>query len=494
MGIFKRSIVSITQRLWKSLILLLVVFSLGNVIAAAVTVRDSTENVEKSMKERLGSYVSVDMNEEYFMNNQDVDMDEFRLPKALADKIGESPRVRDFTYSMMNSAGSDDLKKYESKDTNMQMMPMGGDDVGSRFDFTLIGDKNGTPNDAQSEKIKLVDGRFPNEEDNTNNPYVLTISEEVAKANDLKIGDKINLTTGVMDMGDNDSGMMMTSEMKFLDDITHEYEIIGIFKNSEKKAGNQMEEMMQEFAKNNMYTTLNAVSELDLEGAKIQAKHYDKEVEEYTASVTPTYILNSVDDLDAFVEEFSDLLPKAYKFNTSKDSFQSVASSITNMNNLANNVYYFGIVIAVVILALIIILFLRERKTEFGIYQALGESRLKTMSQIGLEVIIITLIGVSLALFSGNVIADKVSTQMIETQLMADEETQNNGMVSAVSIGGNEVNMPKISKEEVIESYKVEMTSEYVATFYVVMLSAASLATLASMVYILRLKPREILL
>lgn len=492
MGIIKRSIVSITQRLWKSLILLLVVFSLGNVIAAAVTVRDSTENVEKSMKERLGSYVSVDIDEGY-LSTPDPDVKEFRFFKDDADKIGDDPRVRDYTYSIMNSMGHDNLEKYESK-TGTQMNSFGAGDT-KYYDFTLIGNKNGTPNDALNEKIKISEGRFPNDEDNSNNPYVLAISEEVAELNNLKVGDKVPMTFAIPDMGEPDNGVMMMGEMKLLDQFDQEFEIVGIFKTTDKEPANQMEQMMQEFAKNNMYTTINASAELDMKSAKAQADHYEVSVEEYLRSVTPTYILNSVDDLEGFVADNKGVLPKAYKFNSSQDSFESVASSITNMNNLANNVYYFGIAISIIILSLIIILFLRERKTEFGIYQALGESRIKTMMQIGLEVIIISVVGVSLALFSGNIIAEKVSTQMIETQLLADEnQAQGNGMGMVVSIGGNDINMPKISAEEVMESYQVEMTSEYVISFYAVMLGSATIATLASMIYILRLKPREILL
>lgn len=493
MGVIKRSIVSITQRVWKSLILLFVVFILGNVIAASVTVRDATKNVEVSMKERLGAYVSLDMNEEYFMQ-ESPDMSEFNFSRALADKIGKDERVRDFSYSLQHSVGSDDLQKHEEDMEGEQFM-MFTEEHSNLFDFNLLSDKNGTPNDAKSEKIKIKEGRFPTAQDSTENPYVVTVSKEVAEKNNLKIGDMINLKSGVMDMGDASSGSISMGTVEILETFEQQYEIIGVFETKDVKTDNPMDKLSNQFLKNTMYTSLEASSVLDDQHASTQVKHNKGNKEDYTASVSPTYILNSVDDLELFVKDYEAELPKAYLFSSSQDTFNSVASSITNMNNLSSNVYYFGIVISIVILTLIIVLFLRERKTEFGIYQALGESKAKTMIQIGLEVMIITVVGVSLALFTGSKIAEKVSTQMIETQLLADEQNDNGfGMATAISIGGNEVSMPKLSKAEVMESYTVEVTQQYIIAFYTVMLSASLIATLLSTGYILRLKPREILL
>ncbi len=493
MGVIKRSLLSITQRFGKSLILLLVIFLLGNVIAAAVTVKDATGNVEQSMKERLGAYVSVDMNEEYMMQGNP-DPKEFTFSKTLADQLGESPYVREYTYSAQNSVEVKGMKKYESDNRSFQVAGVGGA-MGNYFDFGLVANKGEEPNDVKNEKVSIVEGRFPKKEDETKNPYVITISEEVAELNDLKVGDKVELAIGVIDRGNPNEGFSQMNEMKILDEVVQEYEIIGIFKPKDVDTGNQMDEIINEFSKNNLYTSLTALEELDRKAADIQVKENGGSVDDYLTNISPTFILNSVDDLDAFVEEFSSLLPKGYKFNTSKDSFQSIASSITNMNNLSTNIYYFGIIVSIVILSLIIVIFLRERKAEFGIYQALGEPRIKTMFQIGFEMIFITVVAVSLAVFSGNAIAKTVSTQMIETQLLADEESQQNGMMgAAISIGGNDVEMPKITKEEVIESYQVKMDTEYIIQFYGVMVGASTVATLISMIYILRLKPREILL
>ena len=63
-----------------------------------------------------------------------------------------------------------------------------------------------------------------------------------------------------------------------------------------------------------------------------------------------------------------------------------------------------------------------------------------------------------------------------------------------MSIGGSENQLTDITEEEIAKNFKVEISQEYVVVFYSIMLGTTLAATMVSSIYILRLKPREILL
>lgn len=60
MNYWKRAKNSIFRTKGKSVILFAVIFVLGNVIAGAIAIQQSTGNVEKKMKQQLGATVSAE--------------------------------------------------------------------------------------------------------------------------------------------------------------------------------------------------------------------------------------------------------------------------------------------------------------------------------------------------------------------------------------------------------------------------------------------------
>ena len=67
-------------------------------------------------------------------------------------------------------------------------------------------------------------------------------------------------------------------------------------------------------------------------------------------------------------------------------------------------------VAGVVILTLIIMLSIRERKYEIGVLLSLGESRMKVISQFFVEIFICMIFALGIAAASGNVVGNAVGT------------------------------------------------------------------------------------
>ena len=61
MNFIKRGFLGITRKKGKSLILLAVIFILGNLISGAISIQQATDNVEKNIKEKLGATATFEM-------------------------------------------------------------------------------------------------------------------------------------------------------------------------------------------------------------------------------------------------------------------------------------------------------------------------------------------------------------------------------------------------------------------------------------------------
>ncbi|NLC34162.1 MAG: FtsX-like permease family protein, partial [Erysipelothrix sp.] len=140
----------------------------------------------------------------------------------------------------------------------------------------------------------------------------------------------------------------------------------------------------------------------------------------------------------------------------------------------------------ILILSLVIVLFLRDRKHELGIYLSLGDKRTKVVSQILMEVMMIALLGFTLSIFSGNLIAKGLSNSLVSE----DRFNTDDGMMF---YGGyyfeNEVN-----PEDVMNAYSVNLDLPYILGFYSIGLIVVALSTIVPTVYITRLNPKKIMM
>lgn len=83
------------------------------------------------------------------------------------------------------------------------------------------------------------------------------------------------------------------------------------------------------------------------------------------------------------------------------------------MSQISGYVVLLAIGATLLIISLVVILFLRDRKHELGIYLSLGETRAKVMQQILIELLLISLIAMCLSLITGNFLGKMVSESLI---------------------------------------------------------------------------------
>jgi len=160
------------------------------------------------------------------------------------------------------------------------------------------------------------------------------------------------------------------------------------------------------------------------------------------------------------------------------------------MGNIAKTILIGSIIATIVILTLVIVLFLRDRKQEFGIYLALGESKLKLLGQIVVEIMCVAFVAISLSLFTGNVIAKSLSSNMLQQQLEKNT-TENYGYYMSYS---NYSYLGDVSNEDVLAAYDIQLGINYIIMIYAIGLSTTLVSTVVPMIYTTRLKPKKILM
>lgn len=200
MNFWQRALKSITRRKGKSFILFLVLFILGNVIAGAVAIQQSTANVERETKRKMGNVATVEMDWEGFdKDHADVSEEErsqedfYPKPPALDvyKQIGQLSYVKQYDYQMMGSLETKELKAYVPEDGSIQM--------GGQY-FTLKGGNLTQPIDMQEGLIRLDEGEGLTEKDLNELTNAVLISKEVAELNNLSVGDQLvwDIRTDIM--------------------------------------------------------------------------------------------------------------------------------------------------------------------------------------------------------------------------------------------------------------------------------------------------------
>lgn len=473
MNFFKRAVLSTIRKKGKSLILLIVIFILGNLMAGSIAVRQATLNVEASIKNRLGAEAIVTYDWE---NPIFEDMGEnTKLPtldQKTIDKIGEMKEVKYYEYNLESALNSTEYKSYCGPDC-----VSGGNASNGGEYFSLYGVQYPNLIDISENKISLAEGRvFTNEEIEQGTPVTL-VSTIFAEMNNIHVGDSITMTSNIFSM---DSDAIAASK-------SFTFEVIGLFDASPTIDKNENgDPYIGYMLTQRLYLPNKAISTINDWNYAQQKEIYGLE-ENYADAVFPHYYLKDAKDLEGFKAEILKLLPEGFTVTISSDSYDSVAGPISFISWLSTGILYISIAATVMILGLVVILFLRDRRHEFGIYLSIGVKKWKIVIQVMLEVLMVGFIALTLSLFSGKELAGSVSQTMIDKQVI--NANNGGGIYYDSYLPGESVN-----QNEVLEAYEIKLDSGYILMLYVIGLGTLLVSSIAPTIYVVRLKPKKVLM
>lgn len=487
MNFIKRGFVGIMRRKGKSLILLAVLFILGNLIAGAISIQQATNNVEYNIRERLGATIVIErdyqtieaLSDEEMVNleSEDISVESIR-------QVGELPYVKYYDYYTHFGLGSKSLKYYFGQDVDQAAAEE------TKIDFGMKGINYPNVLDFENGDGNLIDGRVFSQDEIDNGSPVTLISEKLAEINNLHVGDTIVLNNDVYSYDLDTYEEELFSSRDLVLEVIGIFEIVAVKDDIEFDFGQGTINWEDTLVQNTIYVPNQVIfNEMDFDWEETK-----KAIPEFADTMTENpqigsyrtmYVLESHEYIDAFKQEADPLLPPYYHVVSSGDHYDTISGPVESMSTLSRYVFMAAIFATILIAGLVVLLFLRDRKHELGIYLSLGEKRGRVIGQILIEVMVVAFVGVTLSLFSGNFIASQVSQTLIKTDETADFEQVdyiNKDLTSDLTV------------DDVIGLYEVKLNTNYILVFYSVGLATILISTLLPLIYIVRLNPKQILM
>ena len=337
--------------------------------------------------------------------------------------------------------------------------------------------------------------------------YDCIITEELATYNSLSVGDSITLVNPKSE------------------DEPYTLNVVGIYTSSSSNEFSMSMFSASQDPANAIYMSAEALSLILDESEKVSVtvtnEETDKEYETaLTENISATYIFSNVESYNRFEGEARELgLDEAYTISSSDVS--AFETSLTPLNTLSDMAGWFLIVIlaiGAIILIVLNIFNVRERKYEIGVLCAMGMKKYKVALQFICEILVVTMIAVLVGAGIGAVSAVPVTNALLENQVESQNSKQadleegfgreGNFGPGDGGFGGFGGNMPERPQEdfdlkgskvlfENANNYITEIDSAMNLTVVLQMLGVGLLLTLAasmvSVLFVMRYDPLKIL-
>ena len=489
MNFLKRAFWSMKAKKGKTLLQLVIFTVICVFVLSGLTIQSAAKASSELARQELGGSVTLQVDREAAMEKQQSEQSESDGPPQFtstpislddAESIAALDHVKSYNYSVSASANAEDFDIIESStstddssDTETEQAPGGDQGRGGMVQADLTVNGTLTSDEAESfsdGEAEIVDGRGIEESDAGSN--VAVIEQTLAEENDLEVGDTINISSASDE------------------DTTQELEIVGIYETSSAGSDQAMN-----FSFLNPYNTIYVpyTAANTLKG------------EDYTDTVeSVTYQMDDAENIDAFIAaaEKTDVDFDVYQLDANDDLYQQMVGPIENVASFAKNIVYLVTIAGAIILALIVMLSIRERKYEMGVLMAIGEKKWKLAGQFITEIVVIAIVAVGLSSIFGNPIANVLGNQLLDQQTTASAETTTTSMQQGPGGGGGPmggggpgqaVSDAFSQPSEAISSLNINVTWENILILGGIGLAVAIIAALIPSISILRLQPKNIL-
>jgi len=497
MNFLKRAFISVKRNLGKSITLFLMLFSLSSLMAGGLLVRDAIITTGDVLRAQLPAVTTVGTD---WISGRRVD-------PALIQQIGELPYVRMFDYSLIHRFSSRELEMVQLEGTDTEIGGMYPMPIVGFQNFLIKGVHRAELLDIEAGVINLVAGRTFTETEIAQGGAVI-VSEDLMAYNQLNLGDWLTLDAFVFDW--EALGFSFKESFELMEDYIFAHkmfkvEIIGIFTvNSEMLIEiaeeinvNTMEVLMNRIYAPNVMVTEGYRFQIYAERELGQSEWYLHGEADNHMRMDPIYVLYDPRDLESFNESANAILPSGWEMMDLRSSYADVASSMEMIDTIADQIVIGATIAVLLIVTLLIALFLRERRHEIGIYLALGEKRIRIVIQIILEVLVVAVFSMTLALFVGHRFSDYASRVIMQNEMLNLESVD---AVWAPPFAVNQdfhlftLNVGNVTIDEFLEQYNVSLTAISVIFFYSIGITVVLLSTILPIGYVVKLKPKKVLM
>lgn len=218
-----------------------------------------------------------------------------------------------------------------------------------------------------------------------------------------------------------------------------------------------------------------------------------------------TYTLSDPAKMTSFVKQAEKLIDTdTYSLQTNDQMYQQMLQPLNNVKSFAKNIVLLVGIAGAVILTLIVMLSIKDRRYEMGVLLSLGESRVKLIGQFFVEILICLVFALGIAGVSGNLVGNALGNQLISQQTTSaqNQQTNNqlggapdkaqNGQTPPARPNSNRQNPFVASKE--VKNLKITVQPQQFARLTAIAIGIVLVAICFASIGIFRLNPKSILI
>lgn len=305
--------------------------------------------------------------------------------------------------------------------------------MGTQGDFTLVGySGDNAMTDFVSGSCSVSEGAVF---DTASSERECIISEELATYNSLTLGSVITL----VNPNNSDEAFDFAVVGIYSGESAATDGFVGGFSTSTDSANKIM----------TSYTALKNVCDTSAEGAEevTDEKTGMSSSTAVAGTLSYTYVFSDVEAYEAFAEQAAALgLSEDYTVTSSDVS--EFENSLVPLENLSRTAMYFLVVVFIigaVVLTVINIFNIRERKYEIGVLTAIGMKKQRVAAQLVTELFVVTLAAIAIGTGVGAACSVSVTNALLSAQITSNEKAQENvtsGFGRETDIGGGMMGMP----------------------------------------------------
>ena len=528
MNFLKRAYLAVKRRKARTCIMLVILTAISTLVFTGLAVQNATKEASVLARQKLGSTITLTFDSQKAMESQmNSDEEQSRkimkqidyeaVTEEMAEEIAKNTHIYDYNYivnttafaegfepitdsegEQMREAESEMKNKIDDFNSSVEspsgrgnmFFGMGKIDIANivMADISIVGvSASELDENFDVGKYSIVEGEHISPMSSENS---ILIEQTLAEANEITIGDKITIKA--------------TSNGENI-----ELEVVGIYNAGEIEQGSMFSGMNASLEYNKIYMRYDKAVQIK------QVAISEKENSDSQAMVRGA--TNSSDGIDSVIfyvddpENIEQVVEYAedtevdlskYKLSANDEEYGSMIKPIENVASFSKILVIIVICAGIMIIALILMLWIKERTYETGVLLSLGESKLKVVLQYISEVFIISIVGFTLSVVMGSFVSQKVGDVLLaqEIEAIQSETTQmpmdfENVNISKQPVGGKSFNRETnmMVESEVIDEIDVNVSITVILQVFGLGLLLVIISTAVPVVYVFRYNPKQIL-
>lgn len=427
MNFMKRALLAVTRRKGKSFIMFVIFAAIANLVLAGLAIQHATDYVSVLARQKLGGQLTLRFDTQKALQQGQANIQSGQRPsiqrlpvteemvKMVAGQkhitgynaiVNTNGLAQGFTAVDTSSSDSSDSSdnsgsSAQQNDTvdNNRFVGRGGF-AGGNFvmpDVTVTGVASSELTDVFTNgDAGLLSGRAITPEDA--GKKVALVEKNLADQNSLKVGSKIKIKATRADN-------------------TEEYTVAGIYEAtaSSSSTGEGMRNMTFTEPYNRIFVDYKSAIPLKTVSSDtgVAGEGIDQ----------ATFFVDDPQNIDLVKTEVKSLEIDWNKFtlDANDQAYRQMMGPIENVASFSRTVVYLVAVAGAVILALILMLAVKERMYETGVFLSMGEGKMKIVAQYVAEVLMVAVLAFGLSIYTGGFVAQGVGNMLLQRELQLEQ-------------------------------------------------------------------------